>query len=142
MKYKEFITENSMSKDSIPDMARKSVDTINKELGRIFPENQIKAFAKYGENLGRSITITVYSENASTNVTRHNSSAHVQIMTFLSDGSGNARDMGELSAESNTQTGVKFRKMRAKNFDDYTKKIVMWFKKNRQAFVDGIYQRI
>lgn len=127
MKSEEFLKDAK-------EAAEEFKETISKEFG-----DEFTVLAKVSGNLGHALSFSFF--NKEVKVTRHNSPVLIDLMMHLSNNSGKLVDTNNFEIELLTyahelrNAGVKFRKIKGSTPTEATKKLIQWFKKNKDIIV-------
>lgn len=137
--------------------AQKAAEYFNSEMEKIFPSSQYTHNAKYkgphgdgpvsvhalGGSLKFVFAVLPRKEAGSSNVAMLNAFGKSIYMMHLTNNSGKQVSMDKFPIELLTMDykakgkGIKYRKINGKSPMDSTKKLVAWFKKNKEAFASG-----
>ena len=133
--FKEFLNENALEAGQKDQAIADSVLYLNKELRKIFPEEEWSIQVSASPMNG-GVAVDFYNSNSARRNIRQNSSTFMQFMMHLTGRFGNEEDLPTVSWEQiNTNAySVKFRKINSKkSTKDADQKLVAWFKKNKES---------
>lgn len=136
----EFNLSEGVEAAEIDSKGQEAANFLQTELRKLLPD-WYAIYTNYGLKLGRSLTVTVYdTRKPSIKVTRHNSENHFAFMMYLSGSFGQEANFSKVSFEKSmvhSTNGVKYRKVSGKNIMDASKKLVAWFKRNRDKMIEA-----
>ena len=122
--------------------AQEAAELFNKEIVSIFG-NSVTAKARVRNLLGYSLDVSfanISPEKATSNLNVQNATAHMTFMMHLSKNSKDYYELGDKLDLEQLQCGwlcrkhnIKFRKISAKSPVDAIKKLLAWFKANKEA---------
>lgn len=128
-----------MQPEEIKIDANQSVNFLNSELGKMFPDQKIVAYVS--ENLGRHIVVGVYSVDKNAGkLDMMNAPSNAQFIMHLSDSMTNDVPMNKFVYDKIMIHGkdfakIPYRKITGKSTMDASKKLLKWFKKNQEQFL-------
>lgn len=128
--------------DEAKQNVEEAVALFNKEIFKIFPKKTFNAAAAFKRNLGYAIVLDVSEKNVANNIIQ-NADQRVHLMMHLSGSSGqDAFIQPEYSFEKLSvstklsNAGVVYRKIKGKTPLDAVKKVLAWFKKNKETIIN------
>lgn len=121
--------------DKLATEVNSAVAFLNDSLSALFPKEDWKFHVRYSTNIGKSLTILVYStKKESVKVTYHNADTMAHFMMHLDSASNLAKPAFQ-KLNLSLPAGVKYRKISDKTIMGASKKMVAWFKKNHAAWM-------
>jgi hypothetical protein len=141
------ILNEEMQPDEYKEDAKKSTEYFNTEMKKIFPK--FFAIGKLVSIVGTDTSCVFNFANISpeevksSSVAFHNAEYGGKFMMHLAtSGNGNHGPKSKFEIENLTMGKVKFRKITGKSPTDAVKKLVDWFKKNKDTFSGGVNESL
>lgn len=118
--------------------AQSAAEMFNNELATLFGNEHFVMNAKVTKILGPVLAFTFYDKYVK--VTKLNSPVNVNFIMVLTDNTQKSKDQFEIDLTTWSfqlkNAGVKYRKIKGKTPTEATKKLVDWFKKNSNVFIE------
>jgi len=137
--FKEYNVLSEMPSEEYMRNAEMAADLFNSEIGKMFGKDY-KPTARIVKILGYNLMFQF--ADAHYKVTIHNSPVHLSwMMQFGDSKSSNIPDIKKFDAENLNRSyqlkinGVKARKTSGKSPMDVAKKLIIWFKKNKENII-------
>jgi guanyl-specific ribonuclease Sa len=149
MLFSGYILNENMSVEDIDSSVEKGVEYFKKEIKKLFPD--FMCTVGLNNSLGTNVAIhfsnLTTAEAKSSNTAWHNATGKMIFMMHLSDGGGKRTEMSKFSIDKiqgafqQRDAGIKFRLISGKSPEETLKKLIEWFKKNKEL-IDGLEKKV
>lgn len=134
--FSEFCFE-AVTPEDVQKNGPKVAQQLQSDIEKLLPNHVVKV--GFSKNLGKSLHVLVYGKDPKSGIS-HNSPSFMQLMMSFNDNRGREVELDKVSFDKLNfafqlkDHGVRYRKISDKTLEGAAKKLVRWFKKNK----DGI----